>query len=55
MMANEKRRLIDANAADVNEIPCYYDDYCTTEDVQHWLNEQPTFFHQVQEGYLLSC
>ena len=38
---NEKR-LIDVNAADVNEIPCYYDEYCTTEDVQHWLNEQPT-------------
>ena len=40
-MKNEKR-FIDANAADVNEIPCYYDEYCTTEDVQHWLNEQPT-------------
>ena len=40
-MKNEKR-FIDANAADVNEIPCYHDDYCTTEDVQHWLNEQPT-------------
>ena len=40
-MQNEKR-FIDANAADVNEIPCYYDDYCTTEDVQHWLNAQPT-------------
>ena len=40
-MANEKR-FIDANAADVNEIPCYHDEYCTTEDVQHWLNEQPT-------------
>ena len=40
-MTNEKR-LIDANAADVERIPCYYGDHCYTEDVQEWLNEQPT-------------
>lgn len=40
-MATEKR-LIDANAADVERIPCYYGDQCHTEDVQEWLNEQPT-------------
>lgn len=40
-MENEKR-LIDANTADVESIPCYYGGHCTTEDVQEWLNEQPT-------------
>lgn len=37
-----KKRLIDANAADVERIPCYYGGHCRTEDVQEWLNEQPT-------------
>lgn len=35
-------RLIDADAADVEEISCYYGSQCYTEDVQEWLNEQPT-------------
>ena len=40
-MATEKR-LIDVNAADVERISCYYGDHCYIEDVQEWLNEQPT-------------
>lgn len=39
-MVNEKR-LIDANAADVGEINCYYGGNCRIEDVEEWLNEQP--------------
>lgn len=35
-------RLIDANAADVERICCYYGDNCRIEDVQEWLDEQPT-------------
>lgn len=37
-----KRRLIDANAANVEHISCYYGNSCYTEDVQEWLDEQPT-------------
>lgn len=40
-MTNEKR-LIDANAADVEEISCYYGSNCNIENVQSWLDEQPT-------------
>ena len=36
------KRLIDANAADVDEISCYYGGQCYLEDVQQWLDEQPT-------------
>lgn len=35
-------RLIDANAADVERIPCFYGDACHSDDVQSWLDEQPT-------------
>lgn len=35
-------RLIDADAADVNEICCFYGSECGLEDVEEWLNEQPT-------------
>lgn len=35
-------RLIDANAADVERICCYYGDNCRIEDVQEWLDDQPT-------------
>lgn len=34
-------RLIDADAADVERICCYYGDNCRIEDVQEWLDEQP--------------
>ena len=37
-----KRRLIDANAANIEHISCYYGNSCYTEDVQEWLDEQPT-------------
>ena len=37
-----EQRLIDANAADVERICCYYGDCCRIEDVQEWLDEQPT-------------
>ena len=36
------KRLIDANAANVDEISCYYGDHCYLEDVKEWLDEQPT-------------
>ena len=39
-----KSRLIDANAADVERICCYYGDCCRIEDVQEWLDEQPTIY-----------
>lgn len=39
-----KARLIDANAADVERICCYYGDCCRIEDVQEWLDEQPTIY-----------
>lgn len=35
-------RLIDADKADVEMISCYYGSNCYIEDVQEWLNEQPT-------------
>lgn len=35
-------RLIDADKADVNFINTYYSDHCRTDDVQEWLEEQPT-------------
>lgn len=35
-------RLIDADKADVNYINTYYSDHCRTDDVQEWLDEQPT-------------
>lgn len=37
-----KMRLIDANKADVEYISCYYGDHCYIDDVQEWLDEQPT-------------
>ena len=40
-MAPEKR-LIDANAADLETLSCYYGSSCYVEDVQSWLDEQPT-------------
>lgn len=36
------KRLIDANAADVERIYCTYGSHCTLEDVQQWLDEQRT-------------
>lgn len=35
-------RPIDADAMDVEKIYCYYSDHCRSEDVQEWVNEQPT-------------
>lgn len=35
-------RLIDADRADVEKIPSYYGDSCRSEDIQEWLDEQPT-------------
>lgn len=35
-------RAIYANAADVEQITCYFLDHCKLEDVQEWLDEQPT-------------
>lgn len=35
-------RLIDADKADVENIYCYYGSNCYVEDVQAWLDEQPT-------------
>lgn len=35
-------RLIDADKADVEKISCYYGSNCYVEDVQAWLDEQPT-------------
>lgn len=37
-----EQRLIDANAADVERICCYYGDCCRIEDVQEWLDDQFT-------------
>lgn len=41
-MSNVYHRPIDANAADVEQIPCYFSDHCRLKDVQEWLDEQPT-------------
>ena len=35
-------RPIDADAMDVEKIYCYYSDHCRSEDVQEWVDEQPT-------------
>ena len=35
-------RLIDADKADVEFISCYYGNHCYIEEVQEWLDEQPT-------------
>ena len=35
-------RIIDADKADVEFIRCYYGNHCYIEDVQEWLDEQPT-------------
>lgn len=35
-------RYIDADKADVERISCFYGAECRLEDVQEWLDEQPT-------------
>lgn len=35
-------RLIDADAANVDEINCYYGEDARLEDMQEWLDGQPT-------------
>lgn len=35
-------RLIDADKADVERISCFYDSEFRLQDVQEWLDEQPT-------------
>lgn len=35
-------RLIDVDAANLDEIPCFYGDECHLEKVEEWLDEQPT-------------
>lgn len=35
-------RLIDVDKADVDSIRCYYGDHCYLEDVQEWIDDQPT-------------
>ena len=35
-------RLIDADALNPDDIPCYYGSSCYTEDVEAWLNDAPT-------------
>lgn len=35
-------RYIDADKADVERISCFYGVECRLEDVQEWLDEQPT-------------
>ena len=35
-------RYIDAEKADVESISCFYGSECRIEDVQEWLDEQPT-------------
>lgn len=35
-------RLIDADEANVDRICCYYGGSCDIEDVQEWLDDQPT-------------
>ena len=35
-------RYIDAEKADVERISCFYGSECRIEDVQEWLDEQPT-------------
>lgn len=35
-------RLIDADAANVEDIVCFYGDSCQIECVKEWLDEQPT-------------
>lgn len=35
-------RLIDADAANVDRISCFYGDRAYLDDVQEWINEQPT-------------
>lgn len=42
MSDKRKVRPIDANAADVEQITCYFLDHCKLEDVQDWLDEQQT-------------
>ena len=35
-------RLIDADALNSDDIPCYYGSSCYTEDVEEWLNDATT-------------
>ena len=35
-------RLIDADALNPDDIPCYYGSSCCTEEVEEWLNDAPT-------------
>ena len=45
-------RLIDADAADTERISCYYGGCCYIEDVQEWLDDQPTIDAEpVRHGY----
>lgn len=38
-------RLIDEDAANVDSISCFYGDRAYLDDVQEWLDEQPTIDH----------
>lgn len=35
-------RMIDADAANVEDVVCFYGDSCRIECVKEWLDEQPT-------------
>lgn len=49
-------RPIDADAMDVEKIYCYYSDHCRSEDVQEWVNEQPTLdLEPVRRGMCEMC
>lgn len=45
-------RYIDADNANVEQISCFYGGECRLEDVQEWLDEQPTAdVAEVRHGY----
>lgn len=44
-------RYIDADKADVEQIACFYGAECRLEDVQEWLDEQPTADVVPREDY----
>ena len=49
-------RLINVDALDVEEIPCYYGDQCRIEDVKEWLESAPTIdYAPVKRGTWLGC
>ena len=55
-MTMKKVRPIDANALNLNDIPCHYGCNCDLEDVEEWVFNAPTLdYAPVRHGHWIHC